>query len=82
MKIVWDEPKRKHNLAKHGLDFSNLSFEFFLSANIKPAKENRFLAIGELDGQIVLAVVFKPLGSEALSVISMRRASHGERNRL
>ncbi|MDI6026452.1 BrnT family toxin [Corticibacterium sp. UT-5YL-CI-8] len=82
MKIVWDEPKRKHNLAKHGLDFGDLSFAFFLSATIEPAKENRFLAIGELDGQIVLAVVFKPLGSEALSIISMRRASHGERNRL
>jgi uncharacterized DUF497 family protein len=36
------------------------------------------MAIGEFDGQII-SVVFKPLGSEALSVISMRIASRKER---
>lgn len=35
-----------------------------------PAKEGRALAIDELNGVIVIAVVFRPLGSEALSVIS------------
>lgn len=82
MKIVWDEPKREYNLVKHGLDFADLSFDFFLRATIEASKENRFLAIGELEGRIAVTVVFKPLGSEALSVISMRRASHSERNRI
>ena len=79
MKIVWDEQKRQTNIAKHGLDFATLSFDFFLSASVAAAKQDRFLAIGELNGAIVVAVVFKPLGSEALSVISMRHASRKER---
>jgi hypothetical protein len=29
MKIVWDEPKRLTNLAKHGLDFADLDTDFF-----------------------------------------------------
>lgn len=79
MKIVWDEPKRQTNIAKHGLDFADLSFEFFLSARVAAAKADRFVAVGEFNGQIVVAVVFKPLGLEALSVISMRPASQKER---
>lgn len=79
MQIVWDEPKRQRNLAKHGLDFAVLDLEFFLSAKLVPAKEGRALAIGELHGEIVVAVVFARLGSEALSVISMRPASRRER---
>lgn len=80
MKIVWDEPKRQQNIVKHGLDFADLTFEFFLSARVGPAKEGRFIAVGELNGQIIVAVVFKPLGSEALSIISMRPAARKERN--
>ena len=79
MKIVWDEAKRQRNLAKHGMDFADLSLEFFLSANVGPARNGRYLAIGELDGRIVVTVVFRPLGNEALSVISMRPASSKER---
>ncbi len=79
MEIIWDEPKRQTNLTKHGLDFADLSLEFFASAAVKDAKEGRFLAIGELEGVTIIAVVFRPVGSEALSVISMRRASKAER---
>lgn len=78
--ITWDEPKRQANIAKHGLDFSDLTSAFFLSAFVRPAREGRSLAIGELDGEVVIAVVFRPLGSEAVSVISMRRASRKERS--
>jgi len=81
MKIVWDEPKRHRNLAKHSLDFADLTLEFFLSALVGPAREGRFKAVGELSGQIVVVVVFKPLGTEALSIISMRPASRKERTR-
>ena len=78
MKITWDEPKRETNLTKHGLDFADLSLEFFRDAKIGPAKADRFVAVGELNGQIVVAVIFKPLGSEAISIISMRPASSKE----
>lgn len=80
MKIIWDEPKRQTNLTKHRLDFAELNVEFFEQATIYPAKLGRSIAVGELDGQMIVAVVFKPVGSEALSVISMRPASTKERN--
>jgi uncharacterized protein len=44
-----------------------------------PAKGNRFMAINVLVNCIV-TVVFARLGSEGISVISMRPASRKERN--
>ena len=81
MKLVWDEPKRQRNIAKHGLDFAVLTSEFFENARIEDAKSGRFLAVGEFEGVTIIAVVFRPLGSEALSIISMRRANKAERSR-
>lgn len=79
MKIVWDEPKREANLAKHGMDFASLTIEFFENSKVLPAKNNRLQAIGRLaDGTIV--VIFVTLGTEALSVISMRPARKDERS--
>lgn len=81
MMIVWDEHKRNGNRAKHGLDFADLTEEFFLSAIVVPAKSGRQMAIGRLnDGSI--AVVFVTLGLEGISVISMRPASKKERSLL
>lgn len=79
MMIVWDEPKRQSNLAKHGLDFRGLEEGFFLSSVVLPVRDGRYMAIGPLrDGTI--AVVFARLGSEGLSIISMRFASRRERS--
>lgn len=80
--ITYDENKRLANLAKHGLDFADLGYEFFEGAVVVGTRDGRFVAIGEFQGRIIIAVVFKPLGSEALSVISMRPASRKERNLL
>ena len=79
MLIAYDETKRQSNIAKHGLDFASLTFDYFEAAAIFPAKSGRALAIGELEGRIVIAVIFRPLGSEAISIISMRPASRKER---
>ena len=73
-----DEPKRTANLRNRGLDFADLDIEFFGASTVIPAKAERLKAIGEYGGTI-LTVIFKPLGSEAISVISMRRASRKER---
>ena len=79
--IVWDEPKRQINLARHGLDFADLDEWFFLDAIIVPAKGSRYMAIGRLyDGTV--AVVFAVLGTEGVSIISMRPASRKERSLL
>ncbi len=81
MVIVWDEPKQLANIDKHGLDFSDLSLEFFERAVIRPAKRGRLQAIGRLaDGTV--AVIFVRLGTEGLSVISMRAANSAERRAL
>ena len=40
MKIVWDEPKRLANLAKHdGLNFADLDDLFFERSVILPARD-------------------------------------------
>jgi uncharacterized protein len=84
MRVVWDEPKRESNLAKHGLDFTDardrLVFEDSVIVPTNPALDGRprFVAIGVLDGRLVAAVI-SPLGSEALSLISLRPASRRER---
>jgi uncharacterized DUF497 family protein len=78
MRILWDEHKREANINKHGFDFVDLSEEFFVNAVIVPANDNRSMAIGRLrDGTI--AVVFGFLGTEGISVISMRVANRKER---
>jgi uncharacterized DUF497 family protein len=79
--IFWSEPKRPTNLAKHGLDFADLDEGFFLASVVIPAKDGRHMAIGRLaDGTI--SVVFAYLGTEGVSVISMRPVSRKERNLL
>lgn len=80
MVIVWDEPKRQQNLAKHRLDFADLDVSFFLNASIRTAKTGRAIAIGEFQGRLIVAVVFLPMGREAISIISMRPASRRERS--
>jgi uncharacterized DUF497 family protein len=76
--ITWDEPKRQANIAKHGLDFADLTAEFFLSATVMKAKHGRWAAIGTLaDGTVT--TVFATLGTQGISIISLRPASKKER---
>ncbi len=82
MLITWDESKRISNLAKHGMDFADLGIGFFADALVVPSYEGRFVAIGEFRGETIIAAAFRPLSTEALSVISMRPASGKERSLL
>lgn len=81
MEIVWDERKRLANIDKHGMDFADLALDFFMGAHIRPAKLGRLQAIGRLDDGTI-SVIFLRLGSEGLSVISMRPARAEERRLL
>jgi uncharacterized DUF497 family protein len=81
MRILWDEPKRLKNLAKHGLDFAALDGDFFEFAVVTVAPKGRRKAIGRY-GESAIAVVFGVYGSEAVSIVSMRRASRAERRLL
>jgi uncharacterized protein len=78
MKIVFDENKRILNLQKHGLDFCDVEVEFFEHALITNAKDGRLLAVGFLVADLI-ATIFVRLGSQGLSIISMRSASRKER---
>ena len=78
MKILWDEPKRLANIDKHGLDFADLTLDFFLNSMVLPAKSDRFMAIGRI-GANKIAVVIVRLGREGVSILSMRPASRNER---
>jgi uncharacterized protein len=78
MNIVWDEPKRHANIARHGMDFADLDDAFFESAVIVPGKQGRLVAVGHHSLRVIL-VAFAVLGTEGISVISMRRASRKER---
>jgi hypothetical protein len=56
-------------LAKHGLDFADLSIFFFENAFITEARNGRYKALGFFKDEIIITVVFAPLGLEALSII-------------
>lgn len=69
MKIVWDEPKRRANLDKHGMDFADLNETFFDNALVLATYRNRWRS-----------VIFATRGTEGVSIISMRPASKKERD--
>ncbi|MCV3735870.1 BrnT family toxin [Rhizobium sp. TRM96647] len=79
MQIVYDERKRRSNIEKHGYDFADLTPDFFVRSTIVPVQRGRLMAIGVLH-RGVIAVVFVTLGSQGLSIISMRPASRKERS--
>ena len=78
MKIIWDEPKRLANLAKHGMDFVDLNETFFDTALVLATYPNRWRAIG-VNVRGVISVIFATRGTEAISIVSMRPASKDER---
>lgn len=60
MRVVWDEPKRRANLDKHGFDFADLTMDFFADAKIVPAKAGRFVAVGRLAAGAVARHLLPP----------------------
>jgi uncharacterized DUF497 family protein len=83
MSFEWDERKQRSNLDKHGLDFVDIDTVFdgphVLVPSAYDGEEERFLAIGLLEGRCV-TVVFT-FQSEAIRIISFRRARHEERQK-
>jgi uncharacterized DUF497 family protein len=78
VQIVWDEKKRETNRTNRGLDFADIDPSFIYASTVIEAKHGRKMAIGRFRNTI-LSVVFKPLGSEGISIVSMRLASRKER---
>jgi uncharacterized protein len=78
--VTWDNAKGLANLDKHGLDFADLELEFFVKSVAAPVRDRRFKAIGSMRHGRVIVVIFAPLGTESISVISMRPANRKERS--
>lgn len=85
--IVYDEAKRLSNLDKHGLDMDGFcdGFDFRsaiqFGAHVSTTGRERFGFIGWLNGVLVVVAIVSPLGSEALSLVSLRPANVKERAR-
>jgi uncharacterized DUF497 family protein len=76
----WDEDKRSKNLAKHGLDFVAVWFDFDGRATITAPSarcvEARYVTTALIDGKFYTVIWTWRDG--ARRIISFRRARHGE----
>jgi uncharacterized DUF497 family protein len=81
MEITFDDRMRRSNLVKHGYDFAELDAAFFARSRVIEARSGRLMAIGRFD-DAVISVIFRPLGTEGLAIVSMRDASTKERRLL
>lgn len=83
----WDKAKEKLNRRKHGVDFETAQLVFddpFCVSFVESVKdgEERWHAIGMIEGVIMLVVVFAYRADgadETIRIISCRRATSGER---
>ncbi|MGU3539977.1 BrnT family toxin [Methylobacterium sp. A54F] len=84
MKFTYGEPKRQANIAKHGFDLAEFeaAFDFgrFLTIPAQPSRtgRERFKLIGTWRGTVVVVAIVSPLGTEAVDVVSVRRANARE----
>jgi uncharacterized DUF497 family protein len=81
--FTWDEPERLANIDVHKLDFVHAEtgdWDHALVRETYPGRrgEARFKAIVRIRNRLIV-VIFSPLGTEALSVISMRPANAKEK---
>ena len=87
MRIVFDEVKRIANLDKHGLDMADFEggFDFATALEFEAYTSRtgraRFSLIGYFNDALVVVAILSPLGSEALSLVSLRPANVTERER-
>ncbi len=84
MKFEWDDPKNAVNIEKHGIDFND-AHELFegdkliIQDDRKDYGERRDIAIGRIDGRLVIAV-FTQRG-QIIRIISVRKANSREKER-
>ncbi|RLD07121.1 MAG: BrnT family toxin [Chloroflexota bacterium] len=81
MKFEWDDNKRRINLRKHGLDFTNAyrAFNedaFVITDDREDYNESRYILLGFMREHIVV-IAFTVRG-DVIRVISMRKANKRE----
>lgn len=85
LKFEWDNVKETKNIAKHGIDFDMASrifadpfrIEFFDSSH--SFDEDRYITIGEINGEVILLTVVYTEREETIRLISARKATARER---
>ena len=75
--FTWDEPKRKINLAKHGIDFRDAEIIFdgplvTVEDMREDYGERRYIALGLLAG-VVISLAYSERG-DRIRIISIRKA--------
>ncbi len=82
MELEWDEAKNQHNIAKHGIDFA-AAHRIFANPMVVRSDdrheygEQRWIALGNLDG-IIVVLVFTRRGNKT-RMISIRKGNKHER---
>ena len=83
IKLIWDEAKRRSNLAKHGLDFEDagevLESRFRLDIAMLRGGESRMQSVSYALGFLAMLTVVHTEREGATRVISFRPASSKER---
>lgn len=83
MRVIWDEAKRRENLAKHGLDFADagevLDSRYRLDIPVVRQGEARTQSISYALGFLAVLTVIHTEREGATRVISFRPASDKER---
>jgi uncharacterized DUF497 family protein len=82
MNFEWDPAKRLANIAKHGLDFEDVTRMDWNEVTILEDRrfaygEARYWAFGMLDGHLHMVAFTRP--GNSVRVVSFRRASRKER---
>lgn len=82
-KFTFDPPKRLANLAKHGLDLADAEMFDWATAAVTSGHVDRFgrprfKAVGWYLGRRTV-IIYAPLGTEAVAIISFRFANEDER---
>ncbi|MBD5144561.1 MAG: BrnT family toxin [Ruminococcus sp.] len=85
MRFEWDDEKEKINITKHGIDFSIASLVFNDYYRIEKydelhsSDEDRYITIGEINGTAVVVMVVYTDRSDAIRIISARKATKTEK---
>jgi uncharacterized DUF497 family protein len=85
MIFEWDEEKNKANVKKHGIDFETAAHVFKDNNRIEyydiahSVFEDRYITIGEIDEVLIVILVVYTERSDAIRIISARKATKQER---
>jgi len=82
-RLIWDERKRRENLAKHGLDFADagevLDSRFRMDTPVRRGGEDRIESVSYALGFLAVLTVVHTEREDAARIISFRRASREQR---